>query len=107
MKYIMVQHDIGNGVIQKLPIIFPKQLVHRFMAQAIVPYLRHRHGFDNVEVVSAGECNLVGACVVCSGESETLKLKAAPGDADIIMTFDYTQGLDDLEPQQQKGKNAQ
>lgn len=88
MKYVMAKLKDGK----KVPLVFPNFLVHKEMATAFIRVL-HRHGFDEVEFVSAGELTMFGAGVECSGFSETLNLTAAEGDAKIIELYDYLHGM--------------
>ena len=91
MKYICFETTLG-GEKQKIPIIFPKQLVHALVAEALIPCLI-KHGYQ-IEPVSAGEVNIFGTEVTCYGKSETLKLHSDPRDAAIIHNHDYCFGLD-------------
>jgi hypothetical protein len=86
MKYVMLQTQIGD-MKQAVPIIFPKQLNHIDVADAI----RKLEGMENAQVVSAGECNVRGQC---GGRSPTLSLDSrGKEDDEIINTIDYMQGL--------------
>jgi hypothetical protein len=91
MKYIIFKTTLG-GQDQLLPIIFPNQLVHALVAEAMIPCLI-KHGYPT-EPVSAGTVTIFGTEVTCGGKSETLKLKALPGDAAVIHNHDYCFGLD-------------
>jgi hypothetical protein len=92
VKYIVLQVENPDGVDLELPVIFPDALVHRFVAEAMVHVLRRRHDWVAVPV-SAGSINLHPFS--CSGESETLKLKARPQDRDLIAGLDYSHGVVD------------
>lgn len=85
MKYIMAKVR-GN---KKVPLVFPDFLVHREMALTFKQAL-HRHGFDEVEFVSAGTVNFgIGGGFECSGFSESLKLYSNPEDGRVIEMYDY------------------
>lgn len=88
MKYVMLQVETDN-CIQKIPVIFPKQLNHIDVAEAIAPLLQHER--SEVKPVSAGDVNVSG--VQCHGNSPTLRLQAEADDAMIINTNDYMHGL--------------
>jgi len=96
MKYIMFRTQIGSEE-QLIPVIFPKQLVHKLVASAMVPCLRW-HGLE-AEPASAGEVTIFGAEVSCHGQSETLKLQSRPEDAAVIHNHDYLFGIDMPEQQ--------
>lgn len=89
MKYIMFRHKFGEGVVQDIPVIFPNQLIHKFMAKRLVHALSFDHNI-RAEVVSAGSINAEG---VCYGESETLGVKSRPQDTEIIRHYDFTGGI--------------
>lgn len=85
MKYIMLQHkELGN----KVPIIFPKELVHAQMWESLL--LNPMFGI-HYKVVSAGECTIT--CTSVSGGSETLNLQIAEHDSEVIDTMDYMSGF--------------
>lgn len=90
MKYIIFQSDAP--IFRLLPIIFPKYLVHADVAKYFEHLLR-RSGIDNAKLYSAGECNLFGGKVTCSGRSETLNINSQPDDDIVISTYNYTGGI--------------
>jgi len=92
MKYIMFEIE-DSGAKVAVPIIFPKTLVHRLMAQSVIKCLRSHCNIDTkITVRSAGDVKFSG--VVCNGGSETLNnIKAKPDDANIIESHDYTYGV--------------
>lgn len=96
MKYVMAEIEL-SGMKQKIPFIFPNQLVHEEVYRAMVHVLR-RHGFEYVSAVSAGTVSFgleesLDPVIHCSGESTTLKLKAQDADAQTIERYDYFHGL--------------
>jgi hypothetical protein len=91
MKYIMFKTTLG-GEDQLIPVIFPKQLVHALVAEALIPCLI-KHGYP-IEIASAGEVTIFGTEITCHGKSETLKLHADPRDAAVIHNHDYCFGID-------------
>lgn len=90
MKYIMFEADLTADQKVRIPIIFPNSLVHKVIASHIRMALCNHFG-DMPRIVSAGECIIEAHTV--AGESETLKLKSAPGDMEIINSNDYMHGL--------------
>lgn len=82
MKYVMMERDIGDGVIQLIPVLFPKDLIHEDMAKAITKML------PKAKAVAAGECHV--RVISTHGRSETLQLDARVGDADVINVIDYS-----------------
>lgn len=87
MKYIMFKIDLGEGMTQKLPVIFPDELVHLAVAHAITG---NRH-MSHLVPVSAGYCQI--DCRDVSGVSETLKLLSEDGDAEVINMHNIQHGL--------------
>lgn len=95
MKYVMfdVAH-VEDGLVQKIPVIFPNTLVHSMVAEAIKPMLRASFRGTSVEASSAGDVHFSMTDVMCGGKSETLGLDSNAVDAKIIAWNDYTFGLD-------------
>ena len=92
MKYIVLKTEV-NGLVQKVPIIFPNFMVHMFVAKYVAGLLIREHKHDpEITVSSAGSIEL--GEVFCSGESETCKVKSDPEDAELIKYFEYTQGIE-------------
>ncbi|WP_048795427.1 MULTISPECIES: hypothetical protein [Serratia] len=87
MKYIMLRTS-GN-IPRDIPIIFPDQLVHDDVAQAIKG-MSEDYRFADAAIVSAGFCRVA---VACSGKSETCGVGSRDCDDDVINTYDYTLGL--------------
>lgn len=76
-KYIMVQ--VGD---QRYPVLFPKELVHRYVARGIETAIMNDRDLRTKgipEVVSAGFVSGVSV-VKTFGESESLDVKADPQD---------------------------
>ena len=85
MKYIMFEVKVGN-LTQKVPIIFPNNLVHADVAKRMKHCLIRDHNMDGVEVVAAGDAHVEARC---SGRSETLKLESQLEDSFTINFIDY------------------
>jgi hypothetical protein len=90
MKYIMFSITIGS-IQFKVPIIFPNNLVHSEIAQAMLPVFQRHFGECSPVVISAGDYDPIDS--VCYGKSETLKVSASPDDGKIILTYAYTHGV--------------
>ena len=91
MKYIMFLAQTGS-LQMEFPIIFPKQLIHKFVAASMIPCFK-ACGFLAIPI-SAGEISIFGTDLRCSGESITLKLKSRPQDSSIIHNFEYLNGIE-------------
>lgn len=97
MKYIMIETTPQNaGERRFIPFIFPKELVHKEVAAAMLRCLG-RHGIGPACVRSAGEVAtpFERGAMTCHGESETLGVKAHADDTDIVRLIDYHHGLAD------------
>lgn len=88
MKYIMFEVTSGT-ITKKLPIVFPDDLIHQWVARSLLPMLRMQ--YDNAKPISAGSFNMLSGETF--GDSETLKLKADKEDGDIIGSYDYLHGM--------------
>lgn len=86
MKYIMLRTEDDMLV----PVIFPNWMVHSIVTKYVKHMLNSAHQFRS-EVVSAGDIYFTH--VNCSGKSETLGVQSLPGDAAVIESYDYTNGL--------------
>lgn len=82
MKYIMLTKDVGNGLIEHIPILFPKSLVHADVAQALL-----EGPCKGCKVRSAGEVPAFRCKTI--GESTTLQVKSDPKDGQRICMIDY------------------
>ena len=92
MKYIVMQRKIGD-MIQEIPIIFPAQLVHKHVAQALLKLPGNPYNFIN-KVASAGEVTFDNDSITCYGESETLNIKSRGlEDVELIEMIDYGGGI--------------
>ena len=91
MKYIMLERKLDHGMVQKLPIIFPNDLVHAGVATALLELLK-KDKFE-AKVVSAGDLCLIGVTV--GGSSTSLGLASNPVDELLITINDYAHGLED------------
>lgn len=91
MKYVMIEQKF-KGIALRFPFIFPKELVHVAVSNAMVRVIEE--SFKNVE--SAGDAKPVSAGEVrisldyIGGDSETLDLKSDPKDQAHIDVIEYT-----------------
>lgn len=89
MKYIMLQRKLGNNITQRIPIIFPSDLVHEDVAK----YCKKIEQLQDTVIVSAGDYDIVSH--ICSGKSETLGIKSdLDKDSAIIFSYDYLYGIE-------------
>lgn len=88
MKYIIYEKKI-LGMIQKIPIIFPNQLVHLDVAKALTKVI------GSSRIVGAGDCYIKVSGV--GGKSTTIGIKSKKGDEELINTFEYFYGMQDKE----------
>lgn len=75
---------------RKVPIIFPSTLVHSEVAKALCKL----EGLSS-RIVGAGELSI--KTTGCHGESTTLGIKSKKGDTEIINTYDYAHGLEEVD----------
>lgn len=100
MKYIIVgvQH-YHDSIEREWPIIFPNNLVHAIMFDAMKAYFRQEArevgGPDwtspEVRIVSAGDINNVVTGV--GGRSKSLKIASRPDDEEFIASIEYNAGI--------------
>ncbi|WP_260524279.1 hypothetical protein [Serratia sp. PL7] len=90
MKYIMLR--VNKPMAREIPIIFPDNLVHADVVNAMRMLVAYP-GIEDATVVSAGYCNL-NLSAECYGKSETLGISSRESDDSIVInTYDYTHGL--------------
>lgn len=93
-KYVMFEDKHGR----KFPVIFPEELVHSDMAEAVMQATRRgevgagKRDYSCPKPVSAGFIKQLDV-VTTYGASETLNLKSHPEDANLIVGHPYTKGL--------------
>jgi len=88
MKYILIESRVSEGVVEHIPIIFPKTLNHSDVARDIKDLLFEKYNRKVNKVVSAGDCNVNYFQV--GGYSETLKIESRGAkDHEIIKMIDY------------------
>lgn len=86
MKFIIISQEIGNDMVEIVPLIFSKSIIHREVAERIINIYSRRYPKENTaKVISAGFYNSDG----CYGESETLGIKSINGSNELIETNDY------------------
>lgn len=93
VKYIVLE-IIQDELTREVPIIFPAFMIHADVAKYIKHQLAMEHETTNVKTVSAGELNLFGAELNCSGFSETLNIKSrGVEDTQLLSMYNYTHGV--------------
>lgn len=86
MKFILIQFEL-NAMVNLVPIIFPKILVHKHVAENTMHIIRRTiPTSNNIKVVSAGFYEQ--STGVCYGESETLGIKCKDGTTELIRIND-------------------
>lgn len=89
----------SQAMYQELPVIFPKDMIHARVAEALVEMLKGEinpeAGDVKIEVIAAGEVVWpIQEEPHCGGSSETLGLKSrGKEDAELIRFLDYSHGL--------------
>lgn len=92
MKYIIIQTD-KNGIKQNFPIIFPADLVHSEVAQAITS--GRVEDMLGAQVISAGFLSSHEMTPNCHGRSESIGVDSrGKVDSEIIMFNDTDGGLE-------------
>jgi hypothetical protein len=110
MKYIVLKRTWQDtpeeakeapspAMYQELPVIFPKDMIHARVAEALVEMLKGEinpeAGDVKIEVIAAGELAYpITEKPRCGGHSETMGLKSrGEEDAELIRFMDYSSGL--------------
>lgn len=88
MKYILVERHIKGEAVQRLPIMFPKELVHSDVLKGLNKTAPEG---EQYVIVSAGEVALQALKV--GGGSSTLGVQSQPGDLSEINMIDITHGM--------------
>lgn len=91
MKYIVLACRMTNDATLELPVVFPNNLVHREVADALVPCVQKHFPGKAVTVVSAGEISsTVFGSDMCHGRSDTLNMNSRGAEDDaLLMMNDY------------------
>ncbi len=89
MKYVILEVNLDDKLTQAMPIIFPQQLIHVDIFNAIAHSFMMSHELP-CRVRSAGFINALGECY---GYADTLGRGSLPGDANIIRNYDHTNGM--------------
>ena len=91
MKYIMF--EVKGGTLEmRVPVIFPDNMVHKVIADAVEPAVKAHFPKFAVELVSAGTVSSLDLSMV-SGGSTTLELSSTKLDGEIMSLYDYTAGV--------------
>ena len=93
MKYVVIRRTLGT-VVQEFPVIFPDDLPHRDVAEAIGFVVSRLPPKDTVVngPVSAGQV-IFEKAPHCYGWSAGLTLDSRPTDSTLIFTMDSTNGI--------------
>jgi len=91
VKYIVFERKVGS-LTHQFPVIFPKDLIHERVSQALTVMMRKTHK-QEIKPIAAGEVNLVMTGMECGGSSETLGLQSrGQVDTVLIRMSDYGGG---------------
>lgn len=91
MKYVMLEVEIGDGLVKKVPIIFPDFMIHEDLYSAVAKILYDHHDMKHIKPVSAGDVNI--RVDSCHGQSITLKVKSDKEDVTTINMYNYCHGM--------------
>lgn len=89
MKYVMFERDIGDGLLQRIPVIFPNLLTHSLVAEAMLKM----EDLLQARVVSAGELSSLDVDGTMHGHSESLGIGSDSSDTSVTRSHDYTHGI--------------
>lgn len=92
-SYVMLEVSREDGLVQKIPIVFPQLLVHKDVAEAIVKVLE-KDGIK-AKVSSAGALRMDEVTVYPDSKSSTLGVDCNPRDEDTIVLYPYFHGIQD------------
>lgn len=84
MKYVMFIKDEGGDFPIAYPVLFPNNLVHQEVAEALMA-----GPLEGFKVRSAGELTSVGKGQGVTGKSDTIGVQSHPDDERIINMQDY------------------
>ena len=100
MKYVVISaiktNKDGVTSVTRYPFIFPNLLVHSHVSKVASLLVSFMHPTNEIKATSAGELSSVEFKGECYGESTTLNLKAADGDANLIYMNDYGSGMAEM-----------
>jgi hypothetical protein len=95
-KYLIL-HAVVSGLDMDFPFIFPKTLIHQYVAVVMRPLIKASFpkikDINEITVRSAG--TITFGDIACEGKSESLGVSAGEHDSDIIEVNPYTGGIDD------------
>lgn len=91
MKYIFIRIEDPDDpeVVRELPFVFPNEVVHDDMFQAI----RKLPDFENQKITVASAGTYTPANKTCSGGSTSLNAVSRERDSEKIGVIDYTHGF--------------
>ncbi|WP_295674615.1 hypothetical protein [uncultured Mucilaginibacter sp.] len=83
----MLEQKLKDGMVQYVPVIFPKGLVHADVAKSMIACANETFKGEPFTVVSAGEIRIDFPFV--SGNSDTLGVSSFCLDGHIVNAIDY------------------
>jgi hypothetical protein len=99
MKYVVISAIKPSKVpgedasVIRYPFIFPNNLVHLHMSKVVSLLVSLMHPTHEIRTTSAGDINSMDFDGKCSGKSESLNVKSAEGDTQLLRMNDYGSGM--------------
>ena len=99
MKYVVVSaiktsnKPGGDTSVIRYPFVFPNNLVHLHIYKVMSLLISFMHPTHEIRITSAGDLNSMDFEGECSGKSDSLGIKSAPGDTNLIKMNDYGSGM--------------
>lgn len=99
MKYVVVSAITPSKKpgqepsVIRYPFVFPNNLVHAHVGKVASLLISFMHLRADIKITSAGDVNSADFTGECSGESESLGVKSATGDTNLLRMNDYGAGM--------------
>lgn len=84
LKYVIFRCIGYDRNIKFFPIIFPDEVLPKFVVRQMRPLLLTEYFFQDVTVASGGIITFNGDGIKCSGKIESLRVSATENDASVI-----------------------
>lgn len=99
MKYVVISAikpskvPGNNPSVIRYPFIFPNNLVHLHVSKVVSLLVSLMHPTHEIRTTSAGDVNSMDFVGDCHGKSESLNVKSAAGDTNLVKMNDYGSGM--------------
>jgi hypothetical protein len=99
MKYIVVSAiktskvPGGDTSVIRYPFVFPNNFVHLHVSKVVSLLVSLMHPTHEIRTTSAGDINSMDFNGDCSGKSDSLNVKSADGDTNLVKMNDYGAGM--------------